>query len=217
MKAHRRDAVERRLVIDPGVSASESIGTLSPGVAITGLTMGQFSLIDLVEAVLRQTGPADVVVSTWTSGIRDVERAAWLLEHGDIRSFALLTDRSFVGRQPAYARALLNRFGAGAVRSTRTHAKFALVSNGQWSIVIRSSMNLNTNPRFEQFDLDDNAALLAYFAGHTQEQPGGFDDAKVSDQWAARDIVAETPRSAAARKVREGKARRALARLGVAE
>lgn len=210
----RRPAAARRVVTSPAASADACIGALVPGVAITGLTMGQFSLLDLVEAVLRQTGPSEVVVSTWTTGIRDAERAAWLLEHGAIRSFALLTDRSFPGRQPAYCRALVARFGESAIRATRTHAKFALIRNGAWNICIRSSMNLNANPRFEQFDLDDSAALCAYFAEHVDAQPVGFDEAAVAAQWAARDQP-ETPRAMAARKARERAAKARLARHGV--
>lgn len=214
MPAHRRASVDRRLVATPAASAEACIGALSRGVAMTGLTMGQFSLLDLVEAVLRQTGPAGVVVSTWTTGIRDAERAAWLLEHGAITSFALLTDRSFPGRQPAYCKALVARFGEGAIRATRTHAKFALIRNAGWNVCIRSSMNLNANPRFEQFDLDDDAGLCAYFADHVDAQPVGFDESAVAAQWADHDTP-ETPRGMAARKARERTAKARLARLGV--
>jgi hypothetical protein len=176
--------------------------------------MGQFSLLDLVEAVLAETGPANVTVSTWTSGIRDIERAAWLLESGSIKSFALLTDRSFPGRQPAYCRALVARFGVGAIRSTRTHAKFALIRNDGWNICIRSSMNLNANPRFEQFDLDDSTVLCEYFGTHADTQPIGFNEAATAEQWSDRDLV-DTPRAKAARLVREKRAKALLARHGV--
>lgn len=210
----RRPATPRRLVATPSATAAACLGVLEPSVAITGLTMGQLSLLDLVEAVLAQTGPASVTVSTWTSGIRDIERAAWLLESGAIQSFALLTDRSFPGRQPAYCQALVARFGVGAIRSTRTHAKFALIRNDRWDICIRSSMNLNANPRFEQFDLDDSAVLCDYFGVHADAQPAGFDDEAVAAQWADHER-AETPRAKAARLVREKRAKVLLARRGV--
>jgi hypothetical protein len=48
---------------------------------------------------------------------------------------------------------------------TRTHAKFALVSGNDWNISIRTSMNFNANPRFEQFDLDDNPQIFEFFYG----------------------------------------------------
>lgn len=214
MKAHQRRGGARKIVLTPAASARECIGVLAQGCAMTGLTMGQFSLLDLVAAVLEQTGAADVSVSTWTTGIRDIERAAWLLESGAIRAFSLLTDRSFPGRQPDYCTALVKRFGDSAIRSTRTHAKFAVIVNDGWSIVIRSSMNLNTNPRFEQFDLDDDAALCRFFLDHIEAQAAGFDDVATAAQWAVRDAPL-TKREAAAKKVREAAAARRLARLGV--
>lgn len=215
MPAIQRTRRPRAVIEAPFQSAAACIGRLDIGCRLTGVTCGQFSLLDLIAAVLEQTGPADVTVSTWTTGIRDVVRAAWLLESGSIRSFALLTDRSFPQRQPAYCRALVDRFGEGAIRSTRTHAKFAVIRNDVWSICIRSSMNLNTNPRFEQFDLDDDAALCAFFDAHFAAQPLGFDEVAVAEQWQGRDAAMATAREKARLKIAEAKAKRVLAAKGV--
>jgi len=144
-------------------SAGECIGTLEPGCRVIGLTKGQFSLLDLLRAILAQTGPAHVTLATWTVGIRDAENAAWLLSKGDLLSFRLLTDRSFVVRKPKYAARLQEVFGQDAIRATRVHAKFALVRNDAWDVCVRSSMNLNRNRRWEQFDLDDDAAICDHF------------------------------------------------------
>lgn len=149
--------------------AIETIGTLEPGARIVGLTKGQFSLLDLIKAVLISTGPAHLTVSTWTAGIRDVDNVGMLIERGDLLSLRLLVDRSFPGRQPKYCQRVLEVFGEDAIRCTRTHAKFALIRNDDWAIVIRSSMNLNRNPRFEQFDLDDDPAMFEFFERHWSE------------------------------------------------
>jgi hypothetical protein len=159
--------------------ALETIGKLDPGTRMVGLTKGQFSLLDLIRAVLVSTGPADLVVSTWTAGIRDVDNVGFLVERGQLRSLRLLCDRSFPRRQPKYCRRVLEVFGESAIRCTRTHAKFALISNEDWKIVIRSSMNLNRNPRFEQFDLDDDPDIFEFFQSHWAEiettMPEGLD------------------------------------------
>lgn len=164
--------------LSPVESASSAIGTLSSGFRLFGFTKGQFSLLDLVRAVLSQTGPADVVVSTWTTGIRDAENAEALLDNGIIRSFLLLTDRSFPTRQPQYCQRILEIFGEQSIRVTRTHAKFALIRNERWNVAIRSSMNLNRNPRFEQYDIDDDTGLCDFIMGHVTEiwdlQPSGL-------------------------------------------
>lgn len=150
-------------------NASDCIGALTPGCRIIGLTKGQFSLIDLVRSVLVSTGPAHLMLSTWTTGIRDAENIEFLCNRGDILSLKLLTDRSFPGRKPEYVAAVRRIFGDESIRITRTHAKFALIENDQWHIAIRSSMNLNRNPRFEQFDLDDSEEICEFFRAHFDE------------------------------------------------
>jgi hypothetical protein len=160
-------------------TATEAIGTLTPGVRLCGMTKGQFSLLDLIRAVIAQTGPAGLVVSTWTAGVRDAENAAFLLRAGELTSVRLLCDRSFPSRQPEYCARIVELFGAGSIVCTRTHAKFAVIQNDRWNITIRSSMNLNRNPRFEQFDLDDDPELAGFFISHLDEitdlMPTGFD------------------------------------------
>jgi hypothetical protein len=156
------------MVLDGGAeldAAMRCVELLEPGGRLFGFTRGEFSLLDLLRALLAKTGPADVVLATWTTGIRDAESAAWLLDSGRIRSLLILTDRSFPSRQPAYCARLVALFGAGAIVCTNNHAKFATIRNERWSVVVRSSMNLNRNRRFEQFDVDDDAAMADFVGG----------------------------------------------------
>lgn len=166
LRAEARSATFRIACVE---SAAQALGTLQRGCRMIGLTKGQFSMLDLIRAVLAQTGPADLVLSTWTMGIRDTENARWLVDTGEIRSFRLLTDRSFVTRQPRYCRRLVELFGEQCIRASRTHAKFALIRNESWSICIRGSMNLNRNERWENFDLDESAELCDFFEGLVAE------------------------------------------------
>lgn len=165
------------LVDERRAPAAVAVAGLRPGGRVVGMTMGQFSMLDLLTAILDKTGPAHVRLSTWTAGIRDAKNAGFMLDEGRMLSFQLLVDRSFASRQPAYCRAVTRIFGKGAIRCTRTHAKIAIVQNDAWSVVIRSSMNLNRNPRFEQFDVDDSAQLAQFFGAHfddmSTEMPEG--------------------------------------------
>lgn len=138
---------------------------LRPGGSVFGLTGGHYSLLDLLGALLAKTGPADVRLSTWSTGIRDAENAARLLDAGAIRTLRLYTDGSFPTRQPQYCARIVTLFGADAIRCSNMHAKVATVVNDAWACVVRSSMNLNRNPRFEQFDVDDNRELAAFVGG----------------------------------------------------
>jgi hypothetical protein len=165
----RPSAKKPRIVSAPYQCAETALGTLEPGCRVIGLTKGQFSLLDILRAVLAQTGPAHVVVSTWTTGIRDAQNARMLLDAGKILSFRLLTDRSFATRQPKYAAEVRRLFGVDSIRATNTHAKFLLVRNKRWNIAVRSSMNLNRNPRFEQFDLDNDSEIADFLEAHAAE------------------------------------------------
>lgn len=150
-------------------TATEAIGTLFPGCAIFGITKGQFSLIELIAAVLAQTGPADLFISTWTAAGSDLTDANALLESGLIRRLRFLVDHTFQRRKPAFAAKIRELFGPESVRVTRNHAKFILVENDQWNIVVKTSMNLNFNPRLEDFDIQDDPRLAGFLRGLMDE------------------------------------------------
>jgi len=159
-----RKAVERELRnAVRGETAREAIGKLSPGCEKFGFTKGQFSLVDLIETVSLQTGAADVVVSTWTAAGADVTLARSWLKSRRLKSVRFIVDYSFERRQAEYCRALREAFGDDAIRVTVTHAKFVLIKNADWNIVIRTSMNLNHNPRFENFEISDDPEFMAFF------------------------------------------------------
>lgn len=143
------------------------------------LTFGQFSLMDAIEAVLEKTGPADVALSTWTAGGADLSRSAEHLHNGNIRSLRFVCDCSFGQRQPGYLAQLRRLFGDDAIRTTRTHAKFAVITNEEWSVAVRTSMNLNENPRLESIEVSDDPSLAAFLLQvvdelFTEEAPGDF-------------------------------------------
>jgi len=153
----------------PHADARAAVFGLESGSRIIGLTKGQFSMLDLVVAILRITGPADVVISTWTTGMRDVETVRYMREIGKIEDFRFLTDRSLLARHPDYIEGMIDAFGSERIWCTRTHAKFAMIHSDEWSIVCRGSMNLNRNTRFEQFDIDTDPAIYAFYSEHVND------------------------------------------------
>jgi hypothetical protein len=143
-------------------SVAEAVGPIERHCEIFGVTKGQFSLVDLLLHLLEGTGPADVVISTWTAAGADIEHAFKLLASGAIRSLRFIVDFSFPSRQPAYSAALRERFGDGAIRVCKNHCKFVLIRNERWNLTVRTSMNLNENRRLENFEISDDAALAGY-------------------------------------------------------
>lgn len=119
----------------------------------TCYTYGQFSLIDAVVALLDKTGPVHMDVCTWTVGIADMGRVNELVEAGRILSVRWVVDQGFESRQPGYCVYFRELFGDERIRTLRAHAKFILMRNDEWDIIIRTSMNLNQNTRFEHLDV----------------------------------------------------------------
>ena len=105
---------------------------------------------------LQQAGPADVFFSTWSAATADIAAAHRFLQNGQIKSLKFLVDYSFQSRKPEFCQELIDAFGHDALRVTVTHAKSVLITNDEWNLVVRTSMNLNYNPRFENFEISES-------------------------------------------------------------
>lgn len=161
-------------------SADIAIKKLEKGNRIIGLTRGDFSLIDLVNSVLRKIGKSRVICCTWSAGIKDANQVRWLLNSKLIESFTLITDHSYVTRQRKYALAIEDLFGKENIRTSEIHAKFVLIKNNDWNIAIRTSMNLNANRTCETFEIDDDLDVYNFYRNFVDETfkntPEGFEE-----------------------------------------
>lgn len=132
---------------------------------ITGVTAGQFSAIDALEHLSDELGPGcDVRISTWTTGIYDVERAAGIKAGGRIERIRFLLDRGTFEKSPQYAGPLIDALGVDAFRCLSVHAKVVLVSGPRGVAAFRTSANLNKNLRTEHFDLSFCEEIHGFFA-----------------------------------------------------
>ena len=146
-------------------AARQAIGDIEHGMELYVLTFGQFSLIDAIVHLVEQTGPADVDVSVWTAAHADMSRASALLEQSKVRRMRWLVDRSFEGRQPSFTRRMRELFGAASIRVTASHCKFVVIRNEEWNLCVRTSMNLNQNPRLENLEISDDAEFCGWLTG----------------------------------------------------
>lgn len=144
-------------------SAMEIIGPLSPGISMTGVTGGQFSAIDAMEHMVDELGPADVRVTAWATGIYDVGRARQIRERGDLREVRFLVDKAPFEKAPWFAGALIEAFGQNAFRAAAIHSKIIIVTGDRGRAVLRTSMGFNKNVRTENFDLDVNDDIEAFY------------------------------------------------------
>lgn len=165
---------KRRIAFNETDQAAQAIGPLEHGCEIFGLTKGQFSISDVIQHCLTETGPATVDIATWTAAIGDIKRAENLLRDGRITRIRFVVDPSFKSRKPEFCKALVDTFGPGCIRTINSHAKFAIIRNERWNLAIRTSMNLNPNPRLENFEISDDCELASFFTTIVDQIYGNF-------------------------------------------
>jgi len=162
---HRRSLnTERRTLRDlrNRQPAREAIAGLDHHLEIFGFTKGQFSLLDLLGALLEITGPCHLTIATWTAASYGLQSLAAMLQRGDVLGTRWLIDFSMARREPAMTAQLREAFGPDNIRVAQNHAKFCLLQNAAWKLVLRSSMNLNMNPRYEDFQVADDPELCRF-------------------------------------------------------
>lgn len=185
-----------------GESAARCIGSISKGCDIFGLTKGDFSMIDILRHVAKEIGPCRIDCGTWTAAAAEIGQAFDMLKDGNILAMRFLVDRSFPARQPKYFHALRVRFGDDCIRMARFHAKFILLENDNFSVAVRTSMNLNLNERIEFYELSEGSPISGYlsqimdhhFAMPLEDSYDGFKSFQIDAPIAAQKVSAAQTR-----------------------
>lgn len=162
-------ANRRRRAIESTASARTCIGPLESGMSLFAVTRGQFSMIDVINDLVWKMGTASVSVWTWAIAEYEVEVFTALMDRQEIQAGQLIIDYTGEKRNPGLLQEWRNRFGPGSVKICRTHAKIARIWNDQFRFLARGSMNLNFNPRFEQFDLTEGGEDFELVAAMEEE------------------------------------------------
>ncbi|MBP8176277.1 MAG: hypothetical protein KAX77_00810 [Xanthomonadales bacterium] len=189
MPAASAIAVRRKRAVESFKTAADCIGTLEPGAALFAITRGQFSMIDAALACLDQTGPADVSIWTWTVAEYEIECMQRLRTDGRIRSATLVIDHGARNKNAGLIRQWKSTFGADSVRYVVNHSKIVTISNDRFRLLLRGSMNLNFNPRFEQFDLTEGGADFDLVKSIERELPVLADTASGEDVYKASKVA----------------------------
>lgn len=143
-------------------TAAEAIDGFDHDTEFYGFTKGQFSVIDLIEAAIQYTGPVNMTFSTWTAAKVDISSVIRFVESGHCKTARFLVDLTFQRRSPELAKRIRDTFGADSIRVGKNHAKFFMLRNDEWSVICQTSMNLNFNPRFENFNIRHDPDLCDF-------------------------------------------------------
>lgn len=146
--------------------AADALAGLQRGGHVFGLTKGQFSMIDVAAALLDRVGPARLSIWTWCIAAYEVAAVTAFMADRRVTGLRMVLDYSAARRDMPLLADLQGRFGADCLRVTKTHAKILTIATDcGWRLVARGSMNLNFNPRFEQFDVTDGPDAFGLVAG----------------------------------------------------
>ncbi len=142
----------------------EQIQVPEPGNNIPYFSTGEFSMHELIEHLLEQTGPAKVVLSSFSItevAIRTFQR---LMEKRTIQSMACLFD--FTVRRHKLGLLFFASNVISRIAITKCHAKIVLIYNGKHYITIVSSANLNINDKIEAGIISTDTKIFDFYYNH---------------------------------------------------
>lgn len=106
-----------------------------------------FSTHELVNHLLKQTGPAAVRISSFSITEIAIRSFLNLRESGMITELTCLFDMTVKRHRPGILYFALNI--VNEVRLTKIHAKLIFIDNIDWNLVVVTSSNLNVNDKME--------------------------------------------------------------------
>lgn len=128
---------------------AEYLGVIENGCNKHFYTRGAFDLVQLVLYILKQTGPADVVISSYSIAEQTLKTLKRMIEKGDITSIRFLIDNRVRSISPKPFSYMVASF-PDCYRCLALHAKVALISNEEWKITVIGSQNATHNPKLER-------------------------------------------------------------------
>lgn len=124
--------------------------------SLFAITRGQWSMIDAVLHVLNEVGPSKISLWTWTVAEYEVQVLKRLRVDNRVTDGRLIIDAGARNKNAEIIAEWKSAFGPSAVRYVINHSKIATVESASGlKFLLRGSMNLNFNPRFEQFDISE--------------------------------------------------------------
>lgn len=171
-------ATRRVRAVESFGNAATAIGPVGAGASLFIVTRGQWSMIDGILHVLESCRPP-VALSlwTWTVAEYEVEVLTRLRIDKRLGAGVLVIDGGARVKNAGIIREWQSTFGPESVRYVRNHAKIAMLQDADGlRFLLRGSMNLNFNPRFEQFDLTEGGEDFALVERIQAELPILADD-----------------------------------------
>ena len=163
--------INRKNRKDLSNNAYDVIADFERGQNLYGFTLGRFSLVDLIIAVQKKIGNCHIIISTWAAAKFDISKIGNSLLNKEFLSAKWLLDPAFKSRPNSaiFYKEIIERYGSEHIRIIPSHAKFIVMYNDDWNVVIRTSMNLTGNPRIENFEISDDKDFRIFFTDFVEK------------------------------------------------
>lgn len=156
IKRSSRGASRRAFADQSFRSAAECIGPCVAGLSRFAITRGQWSMIDAILHVLDCVGKSRLTIWTWTVAEYEVQVLQRLMLDSRLSAGRLIIDHGARDKNSGIIKQWKDTFGPDSVRYVLNHAKIATIeSETGLRFLLRGSMNLNFNARFENFDITE--------------------------------------------------------------
>jgi hypothetical protein len=159
----RSQTLRRRVFTSRVGNAERCFGDIAPDEHIVGLTNGQFSMIDAVEHLAKQVSAQTIDISTWTTGVYDLERLAAFRQATQGAVIRIVVDKTIFRSRPEYSSNMIKVLGEECFRFAPVHAKVCVI-RGKFGAAMRGSLNLNRNERTENIDCNTDDSTVQFFA-----------------------------------------------------
>lgn len=137
----------KRVIGKENSACQDVIGTLEKDSIIQFVSKAEWSTHDLLFHILKQTGPAEVTLATWSVTTPVISKISNMIETGLITKLDGLFDWRMKVRCPEAEQFM--RYNCVDIRLVNCHAKVTVIKNEAWNITIVGSANLTNNPRIE--------------------------------------------------------------------
>jgi len=120
---------------------------------------GNFNMMRLIFWILEQTGPAEIILSTYSISTKTLQGIINRREKGIIKDIRFIMDNRVRSLSPKPFAILAANF---EYRCTSIHAKVACIWNDQWKISVVSSQNATDNPKIERGTIHTSAEVFEF-------------------------------------------------------
>jgi hypothetical protein len=132
---------------DPDGVMTKHLDKLIPGQDKHYWSYGNFNMMRLLFWILEQTGPAEIILSTYSISPKTLQGVINRQEKGIIKNIRFIVDNRVRSLSPKPFALLAANF---EYRCTAIHAKVACVWNENWKLSVVSSQNATDNPKIER-------------------------------------------------------------------